>query len=71
MTIPYFAIGNNELAVKKPIGKMVKCPHCGKLHKVKYGETVNKDGTRTPSKTLGFVDCGKSSYLVAVAGKKL
>jgi hypothetical protein len=71
MSIPYFAIGNNELATKKPIGKTVKCPHCGKRHTVNYGEKVNPDGTKTPSKTLGFVNCGKRSYLVSIAGKKL
>lgn len=71
MSIPYFAIGNNELAEKQKIGKTVKCKVCGKRHKVCYGETINQDGTKTPSKLLGFITCGKSSYLVSVAGKKL
>ena len=71
MSIPHFAISNKELSEKKPIGKTVKCPHCGKKYIVKYGEVVNKDGTKAPSKTLGFVNCGKNSYLVAVAGKEL
>lgn len=68
--IPYFAIGNEELAKKKSIGKIVTC-RCGKRHKVRFGETVHKDGTKTPDKMLGFIRCGKKSYLASIDGKKL
>lgn len=66
-----FAIGNNELDQLEPIGKKTKCPQCGKQHEVKYGEKVNPDGTKEPSKLLGYVNCGKKSYLVAVKGMRL
>ena len=65
--IPYFAIGNRELAQKKPAGTHATCPICGKTHKIKYG--TGKDGKE--SATLGFVDCGKKSYLVVIEGKEL
>jgi hypothetical protein len=61
-----FAIGNDELKEKKPIGKTTKCPHCGKIRKVRYGTVKGKE-----CRMLGFVNCGKESYLVAVTGKKL
>lgn len=69
--LPFFAIGNGELQDKEPIGKTVTCPYCRKSHTVTYGETVNPDGTTSPSKLLGFVKCKKGSYLVSVAGKKI
>ena len=69
--IPYFAIGNNELRNKPVIGKFAICPNCGKKHKVKYGKTQLEDGTWVESKLLGFVNCGKNSYLVSVEGKKI
>ena len=65
--LPFIAIGNDELG--DPVGETAPCPRCSETHTVKYGETVNKDGTRSPSKLLGFVKCGEDSYLVAVAGK--
>jgi len=65
--IPYFAIGNRELAQKKPAGTHATCPKCGKKHKVEYG--TGKDGKE--STTLGFVDCKGKSYLVVINGKEL
>jgi len=65
--IPYFAIGNRELAQKKPAGTHATCPKCGKKHKIKYG--TGKDGKE--SATLGFVDCKGKSYLVVINGKEL
>ena len=53
------AISNDELATKKRIGKTVKCPKCGKRHKVELG------------KSLAFVTCGEESYLVGIDGKRL
>ena len=61
--IPYFAIGNEELAQKKLAGTHATCPKCGKKHKIKYGSSE--------SLSLGFVDCGKKSYLVVIEGKEL
>lgn len=63
-----FAISNSELEEKSTVGKTTKCPSCKKKHVVEYG-TDTKTGAI--SKDLGFVRCGKKSYLVAVNGKAL
>ena len=63
------AVGKEELGCS--VGDIAKCPHCSKAHKVLYGDKVEKDGTLTPSKMLGFVKCTNgSSYLVAIDGKE-
>ncbi len=46
--------------------KTAVCPKCKKTHKIKYGIDTK---TKKISKLLGFVDCGKESYLVTIAGK--
>jgi hypothetical protein len=75
--IPYFAIGNNELKEKKLIGKTVICKNCGKKHKVEYGTSkkynpIKKQWSEPKlDKTMGFVQCGKKSFLVSIAGKAL
>jgi len=66
--IPFIAIGNEELENQPKISKFAICPKCKKKHKVKYGIDAK---TKKKSKMLGFVNCGKESYLVAVNGKKL
>jgi hypothetical protein len=68
---PYMAVGCNELNECKPIRATVICPNCGKRHKVKYGDRGLDDGTKVQSKTLAFVNCGKSSYLVGIDGQEL
>ena len=67
--IPFIAIGNDELG--EDIGKeeKVKCKNCGKYHTIKYGKRKLKDGTYVESKMLGFVDCGKKSFLVTIDNK--
>ena len=65
--VPFFAIGNEELAQKKLAGTHATCPKCGKKHKIEYG--TGKDGKE--STTLGFVDCEGKSYLVVINGKEL
>jgi len=64
----FMAVGNEELG--KDLGKKVKCPKCKKLHAVKYGDEV-VDGKRLPCKMLGYVKCGKDSYLVGINGKEI
>ena len=64
--LPYFAIGNEELVDKKPVGRTATCPKCKKKHLVEYGTTEGKINN-----TLGFVTCKKTTYLVSVAGKEL
>jgi len=65
---PFVAIGNDELG-ESDVGETLKCKRCGKKHKVEYGEEILKDGTRIPSKLLGFIKCRGKAYLVAINGK--
>lgn len=67
--IPFLAIGNDELG--KDIGTHAPCPKCKKKHKVEYGNRILENGDKVPSKTLGFVKCGKDSYLVAIEGLEI
>jgi hypothetical protein len=53
------AIGNEELKNYPLIGKSVKCPHCGKKHKVEDAEQ------------LSFYKCGDKAYLAGVNGKNI
>ena len=69
--LPFVAIGNEELEQSEYIGKTILCNRCGKRHTVEYGERVLKDGTKVPSKMLGFVKCGKISYLVSLNEKDI
>ena len=64
-----FAIGNNELEQSNNIKVSIKCSRCNKKHKVTYGERIMPDGSREISKILGFVKCGKATYIVSVDGK--
>ena len=52
--IPYLAVGNDELGGE--VGETVVCKRCGEEHTVQYGDKVEPDGTKTPSKLLGFVN---------------
>jgi phage terminase large subunit GpA-like protein len=65
------AIGNEELDKYPVMGKSVKCPHCGKRHKVLYGKKVLPDGTTEPSKALAFYKCGDNKYLAGIDGKNI
>jgi len=71
--IPFIAIGNGELENNENVGEFAKCNNCGGYHEVKYGDIVNKDGTKTPSKMLAFITCpeNNASYLVGINGKLL
>jgi len=60
----FVVISNDKLGDK--VGEYAICPHCYKKHIVKYADKVLSDGSRMPSKILGFVQCGKSSYVVAI-----
>lgn len=68
-----FAIGNNELNNCPPVPEdgMTVCPACRELHPIEYSERINSDGTREPSKMLGYVKCGEKCYLVSLDGKTL
>ena len=64
-----FTIGNNELAeCKKKIGKTIKCPTCGKRHRVRYGKSPDLDGAMRENTSLAFYKCGETSYLCGVQG---
>jgi len=65
------AIGNDELAEAPDMPDTFICPRCGLTHTVKYGEHVHEDGTRTPSKLLGFYKCQGEDYLCSINGKDI
>jgi hypothetical protein len=68
--MPFVAYGNGEInSWSERVGDTATCPNCGKAHEVKYGEKVNADSTRQPSKMLAFVSCGEKSFLVGIQGK--
>lgn len=71
--IPFVAFGNGELDGNDTVGTYEICPECGEEHEVGYGEKVNPDGTREPSKLLAFITCTKSgaTYLIGIKGKKI
>jgi len=69
--IPFLARGNDELKDNENVEEFEICPNCGEQRKVRYGETINKDGSRTENKTLAFIECGNGSYLVGINGKRL
>lgn len=65
------AFGNDEIASQPPLGETIACEMCGQDHAVTYGETVDADGTRTPSKLLAFFTCGERTYLAGIKGRRL
>lgn len=62
-----YAISNDELSMKKKVGKTANCQNCKSRHKVEYGT----DSEGKESLMLGFVSCGEATYLVAVDQKTL
>ena len=64
--IPYVAFGNDELKNKSLAEDTAICPKCKKKHKIEYG-TDEKTGEVTTM--VGFITCGKISYVVSLAGK--
>ena len=65
------ATSNNELEYLSSVGRTAKCPNCSKMHKVKYGKKVLKDGTKVPTNMLGFIKCGNKFYLASIDNKLL
>ena len=65
------AIGNGEIAGNPTVGATFQCPRCNVPHSVEHGETVNSDGTRSPSKLLAFYQCRGKSYLCGVNGREV
>ena len=63
-----FAIGDEELGRDITNDKTVKCPNCGKKHKLRWG----KDNKGVTTKVIGFVKCTNGSlYVAAIAGKEI
>lgn len=58
-SVPYIAVGNNELVGK--LGKTCRCPNCGKSHRVKGDERLN------------YVVCSDDgeSYIVGFGGRRI
>ena len=69
MTIPYMAIGNDELG--EELGDTIVCPMCGQSHAIEYGHEILDDGTRIPSNLLAFYKCGDNVYLAGVKGRRV
>ncbi len=66
-TLPFIAVGPEDFG--DAVKETARCPHCSALLPVQYAEEVMHDGTKKPSRLLGYVSCGEKSYLVAVDGK--
>lgn len=73
MTIPYTAIGDNELG--KKLGHLIQCPHCGKRHRVKRAKSRSllADGTWGPLEDKGlmqFFTCKGKTYVCGINGRR-
>jgi len=55
--IPYLAIGHGELKGNPPVGKTIKCPHCGSEHKVEDSNPPLLQYYRCPAMEKAFL-CG-------------
>ena len=69
--IPFFSLSNDELENYIPVKKTIKCDKCKKEHPILFGDKVNKDGTKSPSKLLGYYKCSDKTYLASIAGKDI
>ena len=68
--IPFRAVGNEEIKNNPTVkeGDMIFCKICGGKHPLKYGTNLK---TKKKTNMLGFINCGKKSYLVSVDDKLL
>lgn len=66
-----FAIGNEELNGVPELGETIRCSICGDEHEVEYGDLVQSDGTKVPTRMLAFFSCGGKSYLCGIDGKDI
>ena len=62
------SIGENELQGLPRLGETIICPHCGKMHKVKYADRVLDNGEKVKDKTLAFITCKGNDYLIGIDG---
>lgn len=72
--IPYFAVGNDELEKKPPLGKTVRCRVCGEYHEVEYGKEKDPaTGEMRESRLLAFYKCPKTGqlYLAGIDGREV
>lgn len=62
------SFGNDELAGQPLVkeGALMQC-RCGRKHRLRYGT----DECGRPSATVGFINCGKHSYLASVGGRSV
>ena len=63
---PMLAVGTEELG--KTLGDTIRCNHCGKEHRIEYGQQIMADGTRVPHKGLSFYRCEDTTYWLASSG---
>ena len=69
-SIPFVAIGNNELVDAPELSSTIHCWRCGEHHPVEYGEQRLPDGRMVLSTTLAFMSCAGKTYLCGVNGKE-
>ena len=65
-------IGAGELG--GPLGDTIQCPHCGRLHAVKYGDRIVRDADGTERKEpslLAFYRCKGAAYLCGINGQTI
>jgi len=70
--VPFFTIGNSELAANEDLSECEPCPKCECMCKVKQANQVLEDGTRKPSDSY-FITCDECGemYLVGIRGKRV
>ena len=68
-TMPFVAVGSDELDDAPNVGETVKCWMCGADHPVEYGHEKHGD-TLIPSNMLAFFKCGGTPYLCGIGGKE-
>lgn len=61
VTVPFVAIGPEQLGDALEAGSNINCPHCRGIHEVKDSD---------PPMVL-FYNCGEQSYVCGIAGQSL
>ena len=69
-SVPYFAIGNDEIRNAPLLRDTAPCPKCGKIISVGYGKNAE---TGNETRSLAFVKCNicNATYLVGMDGHEI
>lgn len=69
---PFIAFGNDEIRKMDELGDLIKCKHCGEMHKVETSIGKNSAGEISKNATLSFTVCADGKVrLVGIMGKKI